>query len=137
MIPEIASIVANLIMMLASAFLASYLTYVLAIKRTVQERLLAERVALYRPLIHSLSSLMGETSPEKIRALQSTINPLGRELLLYAPDNIYRAFIKAIGAVRRGASVKPMVEFMVTLRKELMPQTRITSDDVFDIELKA
>lgn len=134
--PEMVRIIVDLVLMLGSGIVGSYLTYVYAIKGALRERLLAERVALYRPLVHSLSSLIEEFSPERAKEKQSELNRLSRELLLYAPDNVYKAFIKAMASVKKGAKPKQMVEFMIALRKELMGKTEITADDVVTIELR-
>jgi len=135
MSPEM-GIVVNLVLTLASAFLASYLTYRFAIRQTLQERLLTERVTLYRPLVHSLPSLYGNLDPEEAKKLQEELNRQSRELLLYAPDNVYKAFTKAMESVRKGASAQPLVEFVMTLRKELVRKSELTPEDVYDIELR-
>lgn len=134
--PEMTRIIVDVVLMLGSGIVGSYLTYVYAIKGVLQERLLAERAALYRPLVHSLSSLTEELSPGRAKELQRELNRLGRELLLYAPDNVYKAFTKAMASVKKGAKAEHVVEFMIALRKELMEKTEITSVDVFDLELR-
>lgn len=133
---ELATIATNLMMILVSAFLASYLTYVFAIKRVLRETLLTERVALYRPLIHALSSIIENPSPERLKEIKKELNRISHELLLYAPDNIYRSFERAMKSVKKDESAKPLIEFMITLRKELLNETQITSKDPFEIELK-
>jgi len=122
--------------MLASGIIASYLTYVLAIKQTLQQTLLTQRVALYRPLIHSLQSLLEQFDPGRSEELQRELNRLGRELLLYGSDDVYRTYLQAMRSVKKGAKPQQLVDFMITLRKELMGKTNVTSNDVFEIELR-
>ena len=139
--PEVARVIVDFVLMLGSGIVGSYVTYVYAIKRTLQERLLTERVALYEPLVHALLSL-ADMSPadvrdaEKIKELENKLNRLSRELLLYAPDHLYKAFMKTMATVKKGAKVKPVIEFIVALRKELIGKTDITSEDVVEIRLR-
>jgi hypothetical protein len=64
------------------------------------------------------------------------VNKLNRELLLYAPNNVYRKFIEALSTVKRGTKPTPMIEFVIALRKELMGKTSVTTDDVVQVEMR-
>ena len=137
--PEMARIIVDLVLMLGSAILGSYLTYIYAIKEALKERVLTERIALYRPLIHDLASLIDFTPDDwntRAKELQDRLNQHRRELMLYAPSNVYRAFIKAIDSVKKGAKAEGLVEFMLTLRKELIGKSDLSIEDVVSIELR-
>lgn len=134
-------ILLKLVLMAGSGILGSYLTYVYAIKKTLHERVLTERVALYRPLVHCLSSLidLSPTDPrrrEKVKDLETELNRLNRELLLYAPADVHRHFMKAMSTVKKGAKAKDVVEFILALRKELIGKTDITPEEVMEIRLR-
>ena len=142
--PEMASLLLDFslkfVLMLGSGILGAYLTYVYAIRKTLQERMLTERVALYRPLVHSLFSLIDlspeeASDPEKIKTLEAELERLRRDLLLYAPSEIYRAFLKAMSTVKKGATARGVVEFMLSLREELVGETDITLEEVMEIKL--
>ena len=36
-----------------------------------------------------------------------------------------------MGSVKKGLNVKPIIDFMISLRKELLGKTGLTSDNVF------
>ena len=140
--PEMASllhdILWNFVIPLISAILGIYLTYVFAIKRILQERLLKERVSLYRPLVHSLFDLidLSDTDPdylEKLKDLETKLNRLGRDLLLYAPDDVYRHFTKAMSTVKVGAKPTEVIDFIIALREELIGKTDISPEEFFTL----
>lgn len=139
--PDTVSLLRDILLVVLSGSLGAYLTYVFEIRKILQERILTERVSLYRPLVECLESIIDLSSEdpkfqEKLAQLEINVNKLSRDLLLYAPDNVYRKFIEAMSTVKRGAKPTAMIEFIIALRKELMGKTSITPDDVVQVQMK-
>lgn len=135
------SLLRDILLVVLSGSLGAYLTYFFEIRKILQERILTERVSLYRPLVECLESIIDLSSEdpkfqEKLAQLEINVNKLSRDLLLYAPDNVYRKFIEAMSTVKRGAKPTAMIEFIIALRKELMGKTSITPDDVVQVQMK-
>jgi len=135
------SLLRDILLVVLSGSLGAYLTYVFEIRKTLQERILTQRVSLYRPLVHCLESIIDLSSEdpnfqEKLTQLEINVNKFSRELLLYAPDSVYRKFIEAMSTVKRGAKPTAMIEFILVLRKELMGKTSIITDDVVQVQMK-
>lgn len=132
--PEMTRLLVDFVLMIGSGLVGSYLTYVYAIKKTLQERVLTERVALYRPVVHCLQSVINlPHDQKKAEELENELNRLGHELLLYAPAEIYKGFWKAMSTVKKGASVTGILEFMIALRKELTGKADISVMEITEL----
>lgn len=139
--PDVFSLVRDLLLVIVSGALGAYVTYALAIKQGSKDRILTERVSLYRPLVHRLQDLIDLPADDpdfkgKLKKLEVDLNRFSHELLLYAPDNVYRSYIDAMGTVHRGAKPAAMIAFILSLRRELLGKTDITIEDVKDIQLR-
>jgi hypothetical protein len=126
---DVATVLASVLL----ALLASYLTYFFGIKQMVKQTLLSQRVNLYKPLLHDLAALSGTFDSTE---MQSKLNQHNRELLLYAPDHVYRAYLK-IMRWKKGDSFEPITEFWLTLRKELLGDTNLKGNEISEVEISA
>ena len=133
---DLADFTIELLLMIGSAFLASFLTYVFSIRQSAKERVVIERIRLYKPLIEFINDLPGPHEKAEWQQMEKRVNALYNELLLFAPDDVIRAFLDAMSTVRKGASAAPMIEFMVTLRREILGKTDITPDSYVSIEFR-
>jgi hypothetical protein len=126
---------------LIGVVLGAFLTYQFGSYQESKQRILSERFALYKPVAHCLDDMLNldeENSDfeTKLKGLQIRINRLGRELVLYAPDNVYREFLKT-AEFRKGDTGKQISKFFVLLRKELIGKTDVTAKDIYYIKLSS
>lgn len=133
---DVVNLSVELVLMIGSAILGSYLTYIFSIRQSLKERILAERVKLYKPLLDFLDYFTEPHGPEEWEKLESKVNQLYKELLLFAPDHVINAFLDVMKKVKKGTKAGPLVEFMIILRKEIIGKTNVTPDSVVSIELR-
>jgi hypothetical protein len=126
----------QIILMIGSAILGSYLTYYLSIKQSTKEMITAERVKLYKPILDFIDDFTEPHSQDEWNSLQKKVNEVTRRLYLYAPDHIVTAFLETMKKVEAGTKAKPFVEFAIVLRREIVSNTSLTSDDVISVQLR-
>jgi len=131
-----ADLVVEVSLMIGSAFLGSYLTYIFAIRQSMKDRIVTERVKLYKPLVDLMNSLTETHDPDEWKELSKKANQIYNELLLFAPDTIVDSFLNVMKNIRKGASAAPIVDFILALRKEILGKTQITSQSVSSIEIR-
>ena len=125
---------------MSSSLLSAFLTYVIGIKRAMKERITSEQMKLYARAIAYMQDLpdrLKDHSEENFTELASEFHSFYNELLLFAPDNILNALVNAMKQVRKGATAQPLFEFIILLRKELMPSTKLQSTDIISAEFRA
>jgi hypothetical protein len=124
---------------LIGVIIGAFLTYQYGSYKESKQKILTERIALYRPVSHCLTDLLylDDADPNyktKAKEVADNLNRLGNELLLFAPDNVYREFLKTL-QFKKGDSGECFSKFLIVLRKELIGKTTITSDDSVHLEL--
>lgn len=139
---DIALKVLDLVIVIVAAILA----YRFGIRKLVKERELNReesklsrleqarfrKIDLYRKLIQNLPKLTDASAdPEE---LKNRLNGIGRELLLFAPDHVYKEYTDVLKKVRRGVQATSVIDFFISLRKELIPDTELKAEDVVEIE---
>ena len=127
-------------MILTSALVSAYLTYTFGIKGAMKQRIATEQIKLYMRAITYVQDLPDRSkdhTEENLAKLASEFQSIYNELLLVAPDNVINAFIDAIGQVKKGASVQPLTELVIILRKEVIPTTKIQGSDIVSVEFRA
>ena len=123
--------VETIVLSVVLAVLASYLTYFFGIRQMVRQTLFAQKIELYKPLIHDLANLSGTYTSNE---MQAKLNKYNRELLLYAPDDVYREYLKVMGW-KKGEDFGRIVGFWLTLRKELLGKTDLKADEIKEVEI--
>ncbi len=104
-----------------------------------QENALYRKIPFYEQLIEDLDVVSevfarqsGQTEPssQEIEELMKRLNRHKLKLLQFAPDHVYREYMKVLGGMRKGQPIKPLYEFLLTLRRELIPKTTLTIDEL-------
>jgi hypothetical protein len=100
-----------------------------------QENTFFKKIELYKELIKDLELIpkVGESNEEFKKEWVEKMNRHGYELLIFAPDHVYREYMKILH-FKKGESMKDVLEFMITLRKELIPETTLKPDDMWTLE---
>ena len=125
---------------LFGTFFGAFLVYQFGSYQESKQKILSERVALYRPVTHCLLDalyLNEEDSTKKdlkLKELEIKINQLGDELLLFAPPNIYREFLKTMN-FKKGASGEQATNFLLMLRKELIGKADLKNNEIYRIKV--
>ena len=101
-----------------------------------QESELYRKIDLYKQLIQDLAVVpeLGNKGKEVKDKYTERLNRHGLELLQFAPDNVYREYMKVLSNMHKGAPITDLLEFMITLRKELIPNTTLKVDEIGEIE---
>jgi len=101
-----------------------------------QENELFRKIELYRRLIQDLVILpdIGNYEEGKKEELKNKLNGHAWELLQFAPDHIYKEYIQMLSNIKKGKPAKPVYEFMITLRKELIPETKLKVDELGELK---
>jgi len=105
-------------------------------KLSRQENELSRKIDLYRQLVQDLTIVpeLDKYKKEEKEELRKKLNRHVFELLQFAPDHIYREYKDVISGIKNGASAAPLYEFMITLRKELIPDTTLKVEEIVEIE---
>lgn len=133
--PVVDSAVIGVIAVIISAFLA----YLFSSHQETKQKILSERIALFRPVAHCLSDILylDNKDPEykaKQRHLALELNRLNNESLLFAPDKVYRELQEVLK--KDNVKGEDVVNFLLVLRKELIGKTTIIKDEVHHFELE-
>lgn len=135
---------------LSIVIVGAFLAYFFGIKKLLKERELSRqenklarqenelfrKIELYRQLIKDLVILpdIGNYEQEKKEELKNRLNNHAWELLQFAPDHIYREYMQMLSKIKKGEPAMPVYEFMITLRKELIPETKLKADELGELE---
>lgn len=137
---ELLSIIGSFTILLVPALVGSlfgaYLTYRFAIKQYLLQRRYSEKIDLYRPLFDFIISLIDADQDTDWSQLENQANKVLNQLLLFAPDRIINDFLSIMTKVRKGASVRPLINYLLEIRNDLIPETKITPEDIIRIEFR-
>lgn len=131
---------------LVIVFVVAILTYYFGIRKLLKERELTReeaslsrredalyrKIDLYKQLIENIPKLTDEKVNKE--ELKNNLNKFGKELLLFAPDNIYKEYVEVLKKIRKLQPANVLSEFMIILRKELIPDTTLKASDIIEIE---
>jgi hypothetical protein len=134
---------------LIGAFVAALFAYFFGIKNLIksqaltreenrisrQENELFRKIELYKKLIEDINYIVKLKNPsEKEKTIViDKMNSHGLALLQFAPDYVYKEFTNLVRNWHKGGSLEDVVRFMIVLRKELIPDTKLTFEDVIAI----
>ena len=127
-------IIKDIIMLFLSSVVGSYFTYTLAIKQSAKSKVMLERLSLYKPLFDFMSDLAESHTNDEWKQLENEANKMYKNLVLYAPDYILNLYLETMKKMKKGTSAKPVFEFMIALRKEIISNTSLKADDIISIE---
>jgi hypothetical protein len=147
---EIILRILDLSIVVVGAVVAALLAYFLGIKNLVksqnlsreesrlsrQENELYRKIDLYKDLIKDLMDTvsLNPSDKERKKEMAEKLNRHGMELIQFAPDHVYREYIRVLSNWKKGRPINDLLTFMITLRKELIPNTTLTSSDFGTIE---
>jgi hypothetical protein len=134
---------------LAIVIVAALLAYFFGIRKLLKERELSRqesiisrqqnelfrKIELYKQLIKDLmdASQLNNSKEKQKEEFVEKLNRHSMGLLQFAPDHVYREYMKLIANWRKGEPITNVLEFMLTLRKELIPDTTIKADEMYTL----
>jgi hypothetical protein len=133
----------DLMSVLGAVLVSAILAYFFGVKKLLkekelsrQENALYEKIELYSELVQDLIILpeLGNRDKAFKEKYARKLNKHGLALLQFAPDNVFREYMKVLRNIRKGKPMTDVLEFMITLRKELIPDTTLRAEEHLTIE---
>jgi hypothetical protein len=133
----------DLTSVLGAVLVSAILAYFFGVKKLLkekelsrQENALYKKIDLYSELVQDLIILpeLGNRDKAFKEKYARKLNKHGLALLQFAPDNVFREYMKVLSNIRKGKPMTDVLEFMITLRKELIPDTTLRAEEHLTIE---
>lgn len=123
---------------LVSGFTGAYVTHRLSIIRAKKELTFSEKFKVYQKVMELLEQIIsGAKKGMTVDQLNKEIRDAKSALLLFAPDKIIKKYNIALEESVKTKKAKPLVDFFIEIRKDMIHDTKLTREDIVDLTIES